>query len=114
MTSDITVASLLATWPKELARYAIVPPRMLLDVGFISADEVWEVLEGFREPLAIWSKCCSKRVSPAKIAWRGRTIILKPSKADPDLWLAYDSENNRRTTSSDAKTGRLFSSSCGW
>ncbi|CAE7243965.1 unnamed protein product [Symbiodinium sp. KB8] len=43
VTSDITVASLLATWPKELAR----------------------------------------------------TIILKPSKADPDLWLAYDSENNR-------------------
>ncbi|CAE7873452.1 TY1B-NL2 [Symbiodinium microadriaticum] len=62
-TSDITAAFLLATWPSELARYAIYPPRMLVDAGFIGPGQVWEVL---------------------------RTVVLRQSQADPDLWLVFD------------------------
>ena len=102
-TSDITAAFLLADWPRELARYAIVPPRMLIDAGFISSNEAWEVLKplyGLRESPAIWSKCRTKRLASARIPWKGKIIILKPSDADPDLWLAYDSEDNLRAQGS--------------
>ncbi|OLP84473.1 Transposon Ty1-NL2 Gag-Pol polyprotein [Symbiodinium microadriaticum] len=74
-TSDITAAFLLATWPEELARYAIYPPRMLVDAGFIDPDCVWEVL---------------------KIPWNGRIVVLKPSEADLDLWFAFDEQDNLR------------------
>ena len=102
-TSDITAAFLLATWPAELARYAIYPPRMLVDAGFIDPDCVWEVLKplyGLRESPAIWSKCRTKRLASAKIPWDGRIVILKPSEADPDLWLAYDEADNLRAQGS--------------
>ena len=98
-TSDITAAFLLATWPEELARYAIYPPRMLVDAGFIDPDCVWEVLKplyGLRESPAIWSRCRSRRLASARIPWNGRIVVLKPSEADLDLWFAFDEQDNLR------------------
>eukprot|EP00439_Symbiodinium_sp_Y106_P022158 s6090_g2.t1 len=95
-TSDITAAFLLAEWPEELARYAIFPPRMLIEAGFVAADQVWEVLKplyGLRESPSIWSKCRSARLASAKLLWGNKTVVLKPSEADPDLWLAYDQDD---------------------
>ena len=95
-TSDITAAFLLAEWPKELAKYAIHAPRMLIEAGFIEEGQVWEVLRplyGLRESPAIWSKCRTARLKSARIPWKGRHIILKPSDADPDLWLVYDEQD---------------------
>ena len=94
-TSDVTGAFLLAHWPDHLARYAIYPPRVLIDAGLARADEAWEVLRplyGLRESPAIWAKCRTDRLREAKIAYKGRVIVLKQSIADPEIWLAYDED----------------------
>ena len=96
-TSDVTAAFLLADWPENLAAYAIHPPRILLDANLAKPDELWLVMKplyGLRESPSIWSQHRTNRLSKARIPWKGRTITLKPSLADPDLWMAFDEQNH--------------------
>ncbi|CAE6961298.1 RE1, partial [Symbiodinium sp. CCMP2456] len=98
-TSDVTGAFLLAEWPDHLARYAIFPPKVLVEAGLARADEAWEVIRplyGLRESPAIWAKCRTDRLREAKIAYQGRTIVLKQSVGDPELWLAFDEDEVMR------------------
>ncbi|CAE7573274.1 TY1B-DR3, partial [Symbiodinium sp. CCMP2456] len=101
-TSDVTGAFLLAEWPDHLARYAIFPPKVLVEAGLARADEAWEVIRplyGLRESPAIWAKCRTDRLREAKIAYQGRTIALKQSVGDPELWLAFDEDEVMRAKS---------------
>ena len=89
-TADITGAFLLATWPEHLHRYAVVPPRILVENGYVSESTLWLVLRplcGLRESPVIWASCRSSRLSSAKILHEGACLILKASKIDPELWL---------------------------
>ncbi|CAE7907117.1 GIP, partial [Symbiodinium necroappetens] len=100
-TSDVTGAFLLASWPDHLARYAIFPPRVLIDAGLARGDEVWEVMRplyGLRESPAIWAKCRTQRLKEARISFQGRTIVLKQSSADSEIWLAFDEDDVLRWT----------------
>ncbi|CAE7633900.1 GIP [Symbiodinium sp. CCMP2456] len=102
-TSDVTGAFLLALWPDHLARYAIFPPRILIKAGLARADEVWEVMRplyGLRESPAIWAKCRTNRSKEARISYQGRTIVLKQSTADPEIWLAFDEDDVLRSQGS--------------
>ncbi|CAE7251642.1 TY1B-NL2 [Symbiodinium sp. CCMP2592] len=90
-TSDIVAAFLLASWSEELARYAIYPPRMLIEAGFISADQG---ITGCLEQVQI------DEMASARIPWKGKIVVLKPGDADPDLWLAYDEEDKVRAQGS--------------
>ncbi|CAE7409265.1 GIP [Symbiodinium necroappetens] len=95
-TSDVTGAFLLAQWPDHLARYGIFPPRILIEAGLADPNEIWEVMRplyGLRESPAIWAKCRTDRLKEAKISYKGRTIVLKQSTADPEIWLAYDEKD---------------------
>ncbi|CAE7234262.1 hypothetical protein AK812_SmicGene14430 [Symbiodinium microadriaticum] len=90
-SSDVSAAFLLADWPKHLRKYAVVPPRFMVDAGWVDESTVWEVcrpLYGLRESPSIWAGYRTKRLNEAVIAFRGGTIRLKPSMADPELWLA--------------------------
>ncbi|CAE7256410.1 PMT4 [Symbiodinium sp. CCMP2592] len=100
-TSDVTGAFLLAEWPQHLARYAIFPPRILVEAGFASAEDAWEVIRplyGLRGSPSIWAKHRTDRLREAKIPYKGRTIVLVQSTADPELWMAYDEDSTLRAT----------------
>ena len=64
-TADITGAFLLAHWPEHLHKYAVVPPRLLIDNGYVSEQAYWLVLRlyGLRESPAIWASYRSARLS---------------------------------------------------
>ena len=99
-TSDVTGAFLLAEWPEHLARYAIFPPKVLVEAGLASPHDAWEVvrpLYGLRESPSIWAKWRTARLRDARINYQGRVIVLRQSTADPELWLAYDEDNTLRT-----------------
>ena len=90
-SSDVSAAFLLADWPKHLRKYAVVPPRFMVEAGWVDESTVWEVcrpLYGLRESPSIWASHRTKRLNEAVIAFRGGTIRLRPSMADPELWLA--------------------------
>ena len=95
-TADITGAFLLAPWPDHLHRYAVIPPRLLADNGYVSSNSFWLVqrpLHGLRESPAIWAAYRSARLSTARISYQNRYLVLKMSKVDPELWLIfYDGE----------------------
>ena len=91
-TADITGAFLLAPWPEHLHRYAVVPPRLLIDNGYISPGSYWFVrrpLYGLRESPAIWAAYRSTRLSQARILYNDKYLILKVSKVDPELWFIF-------------------------
>ena len=82
-TSDVT----------GVAKYAVHPPRLLIETGHAQEGEAWLVqrpLYGIREAPAIWAKFRSERMSGAKIPFGGDFIILQPSLVDPELWLVYN------------------------
>ena len=97
-TADITGAFLLAPWPEHLHSYAVVPPRLLIDNGYVSKDAYWLVkrpLYGLRESPAIWAAYRSSRLSRAKIPYLNKHLVLRVSKVDPELWLIFfDNETN--------------------
>ena len=96
--ADITGAFLLAPWPAHLHRYAVVPPRLLIDQDYVSQDTYWLVrrpLYGLRESPAIWAAYRSTRLSQAKILYKNRHVVLRVSKVDPELWfIFYDNEED--------------------
>ena len=92
-TSDVMGAFLLAPWPPGLAKYAVHPPRLLIEMGHAQEGEAWlpqRPLYGIREAPAIWAKFRSERMSGAKIPFGKDFIILQPSLVDPELWLVYN------------------------
>ena len=97
-TADITGAFLLAPWPEHLHRYAVVPPRLLIENNYISEGAFWLVrrpLYGLRESPAVWAAYRSKRLSQARISYKNRHLVLRVSKADPELWLiAFEDEED--------------------
>ena len=91
-TADITGAFLLAPWPEHLHRYAIVPPRLLIDNGCVSENAFWLVIRllyGLRESPAIWSSYRSARLSQARVRYKSNYLILRVSKVDPELWFIF-------------------------
>ncbi|CAE7339218.1 RE1, partial [Symbiodinium pilosum] len=91
-TADITGAFLLAPWPDHLHRYAVAPPRLLIDNGYVSEQAYWLVLRplyGLRESPAIWASYRSARFSNAKILYEDKYLVLKMSKVDSELWLIF-------------------------
>ncbi|CAE7462041.1 RE1, partial [Symbiodinium pilosum] len=97
-TADITGAFLLAPWPEHLHRYAVVPPRLLIENNYIAEEAFWLVrgpLYGLRESPAVWAAYRSKRFSQARISYKNRHLVLRVSKADPELWLiAFEDEED--------------------
>ena len=94
-TSDITGAFLLADWPETLSRYAVQPPRFLIEQGYVPEGECWLVekpLYGLRESPSIWSSHRSSRLASAKIPYNDGFITLRPSKIDKEIWLAFDEQ----------------------
>ena len=91
-TADITGAFLLAPWPEHLHRYAAVPPKLLIDNGYVSENAFWLVMRplyGLRESPAIWSSYRSTRLSQARILYKSKYLVLRVSKVDPELWLVF-------------------------
>ena len=91
-TADITGAFLLAPWPDHLQRYAVVPPRLLTDNGYVSSSTFWLVqrpLYGLRESPAIWAAYRSARLSKARILYQNKYLVLRMSSVDPELWLIF-------------------------
>ena len=91
-TADITGAFLLAPWPEDLHKYAVVPPRLLTDNGYISEDAFLLVLRplyGLRESPAIWAAYRSSRLSQARILYGSKYLVLKVSAVDPELWFIF-------------------------
>ena len=97
-TADITGAFLLAPWPEHLHRYAVVPPRLLIENNYISEEAYWLVrrpLYGLRESPAIWAAYRSRRLSQARIQYKDKHLVLRASKVDPELWLiAFEDEES--------------------
>ena len=91
-TADITGAFLLAHWPDHLHRYAVVPPRLLIDNGYVSEQAYWLVLRplyGLRESPAIWASYRSARFSNAKILYEDKYLVLRMSKVDSELCFIF-------------------------
>ena len=91
-TADITGAFLLAHWPEHLHRYAVVPPRILIDNHYVPENTFWLVLRplyGLRESPAIWAAHRSARFSSARIRYENKYLVLKMSKVDPELWFVF-------------------------
>ncbi|CAE7519242.1 unnamed protein product [Symbiodinium sp. CCMP2592] len=68
-TSDETGAFLLVEWPENLARYAIFPPKILVEAGLASALDGWEVIRplyGLRESPSIWAKWRTSKLQKAR------------------------------------------------
>ena len=102
-SSDISSAFLLASWPDHLSRYAVIPPKFLIDNGFAAADECWMVqkpLYGLRESPSIWATYRSDRLASARIPYKDGFITLVPSKVDKEVWLAFDAKGNERSKGS--------------
>ena len=94
-TSDVTGAFLLADWPENLPKYAVHPPKILLETKHALPGEAWLVhrpLYGTREAPAVWARFRSKRMSGAQVPLRNGYVTLKASVVDPELWYAYDDE----------------------
>ena len=90
-SSDVSAAFLLADWPAHLRRYAVIPPRFMVEAGLVGENTVWEVcrpLYGLRESPSIWASYRTRRFNEAVIPYGNGTIRLRPSLADPELWLA--------------------------
>ena len=90
-SSDVSAAFLLAEWPQHLRRYAVIPPRFMVEAGLVDETTVWEVcrpLYGLRESPSIWASYRTRRFKEAVIPFGAGTIKLRPSLADPELWLA--------------------------
>ncbi|CAE7296758.1 RE1, partial [Symbiodinium microadriaticum] len=64
--SDITGAFLLASWPPDLPKYGIYPPRVVKDSGVTEA-EAW--------------------LRRARIKVGEMTLVLRPTVAEPELWM---------------------------
>ena len=91
-TADISGAFLLAPWPEDLHKYAVVPPRLLTDNGYISEDAFLLVLRplyGLRESPAIWAAYRSSRLSQARILYGSKYLVLRVSAVDPELWFIF-------------------------
>ena len=91
-TADITGAFLLAPWPEHLHRYAVMPPKLLADNGYVTEGFFWLVqrpLYGLRESPAIWASYRSARLSKARIFYKNKHLVLRMSKVDPELWLIF-------------------------
>ena len=91
-TADITGAFLLAPWPEHLHRYAVAPPKLLIDNGYVSENAFWLVMRplyGLRESPAIWSSYRSTRLSQARILYKSKYLVLRVAKVDPELWLVF-------------------------
>ncbi|CAE7249757.1 RE1, partial [Symbiodinium natans] len=94
-STDIVSAFLLALWPDDMPKYAILPPKYLVNPE--EEPQAWLVLRplyGLRESPSIWARCRALRMSMASIPCGKRTLKLKPSKADPELWLIFANDND--------------------
>ncbi|CAE7769634.1 GIP [Symbiodinium sp. CCMP2592] len=86
--SDITGAFLLATWPENLPKYGIYPPRVVRDAG-ITGNEAWIVerpLYGLRESPRIWNTYRNDRLRKARVCVGDLVLILRPTVSEPELW----------------------------
>ncbi|CAE7207099.1 RE1 [Symbiodinium natans] len=92
-TADIVTAFLLATWPGDMPKYGMRPPKVVRDAGAAS-DETWVIvrpLYGLRESPAIWSNFRNARLKAAKIKFGSLELTLTPTIAESELWLVRDS-----------------------
>ena len=90
--SDITGAFLLASWPPDLPKYGIYPPRVVRDSG-VADTEAWIVerpLYGLRESPKIWSQYRNARLRCARIRVGSMVLVLRPTIAEPELWMILD------------------------
>ena len=90
--SDITGAVLLATWPENLPKYGIYPPRVIRDSG-VAGHEAWIVerpLYGLRESPRIWCEYRNKRLLTARIPVGEVVLVLRPTVSEPELWTIID------------------------
>ncbi|CAE7607413.1 GIP, partial [Symbiodinium sp. CCMP2592] len=90
--SDITGAFLLATWPPNLPKYGIYPPRLVRDSG-VAGHEAWIVerpLYGLRESPRIWCDYRNRRLLTARIQVNDCIVVLRPTVSEPELWTIID------------------------
>ncbi|CAE7227836.1 GIP [Symbiodinium sp. CCMP2456] len=90
--SDITGAFLLATWPENLPKYGIYPPRIVRDAGAAQA-EAWIVerpLYGLRESPRIWCDFRNRRLKRARIHVGDLVLVLRPTVSEPELWMILE------------------------
>ena len=95
--SDITTAFLLATWPGDMPKYAMRPPKVVRDTG-IGASEMWVIsrpLYGLRESPATWSNYRNARLKGARIKFGDRILYLNPALGESELWLVRDQQTGR-------------------
>ena len=92
--ADVTSAFLLAEWPEEMPRYALVPPKVIRDSMECSTD-LWMVqrpLYGLRESPVIWSEFRNAKLREIKVVVRGRCLGLKQLQSESELWLLRDEQ----------------------
>ena len=90
--SDITGAFLLATWPENLPKYGIYPPRIVRDAG-AAQSEAWIVerpLYGLRESPRIWCDFRNRRLRRARVDISGLVLVLRPTVSETELWMILD------------------------
>eukprot|EP00439_Symbiodinium_sp_Y106_P060167 s729_g8.t2 len=92
--ADVTSAFLLAEWPAEMPRYALVPPKVIRDAVEYDTD-LWMVqrpLYGLRESPVIWSEFRNAKLRELKVLVRGRHLGLKQLQSESELWLLRDEQ----------------------
>ena len=92
--ADVTSAFLLAEWPAEMPRYALVPPKVIRDAVECDTD-LWMVqrpLYGLRESPVIWSEFRNAKLRELKVLVRGRHLGLKQLQSESELWLLRDEQ----------------------
>ncbi|CAE7758600.1 RE1 [Symbiodinium sp. CCMP2456] len=94
--ADITSAFLLAEWPAEMPKYALMQPKVIRESGDFGG-ELWMVqrpLYGLRESPMIWSEFRNMKLRQIKVVYKGRRLGLRQATSESELWLLRDEESN--------------------
>ncbi|CAE7913867.1 GIP, partial [Symbiodinium necroappetens] len=88
--TDVSAAFLLALWPEGRPTYGVLPPKVLVQSGLVSANIVFIVkraLYGLRESPALWSAHRTSVLKKIKVKCGNGFMWLKQLATDGELWM---------------------------
>ncbi|CAE7224887.1 GIP, partial [Symbiodinium sp. CCMP2456] len=88
--TDVSAAFLQALWPEGRPTYGVLPPKVLVQSGLVSANVVFIVkraLYGLRESPALWSAHRTSVLKKTKVRCGDGFMWLKQLATDGELWM---------------------------
>ncbi|CAE7520995.1 RE1 [Symbiodinium sp. CCMP2456] len=88
--TDVSAAFLQALWPEGRPTYGVLPPKVLVQSGLVSANVVFIVkraLYGLRESPALWSAHRTSVLKKIKVKCGDGFMWLKQLATDGELWM---------------------------